>query len=92
MPDGRCRRAVMHKRRDGDVFPQPEHEHARNAHERSARTRLFSLQPRAPSSDELYECRVWPPDTVEDDDGAARLVFPLTLAEMWCGQFARKVN
>lgn len=44
------------------------------------------------SSDELYECRVWPPETIHDDDGAARLVFPLTLAEMWCGQFVRKVN
>lgn len=31
-------------------------------------------------------------ETVDAEGDEIRMVFPLVLADMWCGQFARRVN
>ena len=44
------------------------------------------------AADDIYECRVWPPETVDGEGDEIRMVFPLVMADMWCGQFSRRVN
>ena len=41
---------------------------------------------------DIYECRVWPPETIDAEGDDIRVIFPIVMADMWCGQFARKVN
>ena len=44
------------------------------------------------ATDDIYMCRVCPPVTIDAEGDEIRMVFPLVLADMWCGQFARRVN
>ena len=44
------------------------------------------------ATDDIYECRLNPPETIEADDGGVRVAFPLVMADLWCGQFSRRVN
>ncbi len=40
---------------------------------------------------DIYECRAWPPETVYEDEDV-RMVFPIVMADMWCGLFVRKAH
>lgn len=40
---------------------------------------------------EIGQCRRYPPENFEDDEGVS-IEWPLVKLEMWCGEFARKVN
>lgn len=44
------------------------------------------------ATDDIYECRLNPPETIEADDDGVRVAFPLVMADLWCGQFSRRVN
>ena len=35
------------------------------------------------ATDDIYECRAWPPETVDGEGDEIRMVFPLVMAEMW---------
>ena len=40
---------------------------------------------------EIGQCRRYPPENFEDDEGVS-IEWPLVKLEMWCGEFSRKVN
>lgn len=42
--------------------------------------------------DDVLECRCNPPETIQIDDGGTGVAFPLVMADLWCGQFSRRVN